>query len=106
MTIIYMSIPEIFMEAVMLSNDYEKDMIYIPNAENTYKEMYEQFGTFNVKDVAESDNGSDFIIDNNLGQWQHNELETNDTTSYSISLHDGNFQNMKKISLLHIVEMR
>ena len=76
--------------------DYEKDMIYIPNAENTYKEMYEQFGTFNVKDVAESDNGSDFIIDNNLGQWQHNELETNDTTSYSISLHDGKFSEYEK----------
>ena len=76
--------------------DYEKDMIYIPNVENTYKEMYEQFGTFNVKDVAESDNGSDFIIDNNLGQWQHNELETNDTTSYSISLHDGKFSEYEK----------
>ena len=76
--------------------DYEKDMIYIPNAENIYKEMYEQFGTFNVKDVAESDNGSDFIIDNNLGQWQHNELETNDTTSYSISLHDGKFSEYEK----------
>lgn len=76
--------------------DYEKDLIYIPNAENTYKEMYEQFGTFNVKDVAEADNSSDFIIDNNLGQWQHNELETNDTTSYSISLHDGKFSEYEK----------
>lgn len=76
--------------------DYEKDMIYIPNAENTYKEMYEQFGTFHVKDVAEADNGSDFIVDNNLGQWQHNELETKDATSYSISLHDGKFSDYEK----------
>lgn len=76
--------------------DYEKDMIYIPNAENTYKEMYEQFGTFNVKDVAEADGGSDYIIDNNLGQWQHNELETKDATSYSISLHDGKFSEYEK----------
>lgn len=76
--------------------DYEKDMIYIPNAENTYKEMYEQFGTFHVKDVAEAANGSDFIIDNNLGQWQHNELETKDATSYSISIYDGEFSEYEK----------
>lgn len=76
--------------------DYKKDMIYIPNAENIYKEMFEQFGTFNVKDIAEADNGSDFIIDNNLGYWQHNELETKDTTSYSIFLHDGKFSEYEK----------
>lgn len=76
--------------------DYEKDIIYIPNAENIYKEMFEQFGTFNVKDVAEADGGSDFIIDNNLGYWQHNELETKDSTSYSIFLHDGKFSEYEK----------
>lgn len=76
--------------------DYEKDMIYIPNAENIYKEMYEQFGTFHVKDVAEADGGTDFIIDNNLGYWQHNELETKDATSYSIFLHDGKFSEYEK----------
>ena len=76
--------------------NYEKDMIYIPNAENTYKEMYEQFSTFYTKDVAEADNGSDFIIDNNLGYWQHNELETKDATSYSIYLHNGEFSEYEK----------
>lgn len=76
--------------------DYEKDMIYIPNAENIYKEMFEQFGIFNVKDVAEADGGTDFIIDNNLGYWQHNELETKDVTSYSIFLHDGKFSEYEK----------
>lgn len=76
--------------------DYEKDMIYIPNAENIYKEMYEQFGTFHAKDVAEADGGTDFIIDNNLGYWQHNELETKDVTSYSIFLHDGKFSEYEK----------
>ena len=76
--------------------DYEKDIIYIPNAENIYKEMYEQFGTFHAKDVAEADGGTDFIIDNNLGYWQHNELETKDVTSYSIFLHDGKFSEYEK----------
>ena len=76
--------------------DYEKDMIYIPNAENIYKEMYEQFGTFHAKDVAEADGGTDFIIDNNLGYWQHNELETKDVISYSIFLHDGKFSEYEK----------
>lgn len=76
--------------------DYEKDIIYIPNAENIYKEMYEQFGTFYTKDITEADNGSDFIIDNNLGYWQHNELETKDATSYSIFLHDGKFSEYEK----------
>ena len=76
--------------------DYEKDMIYIPNAENTYKEMYEQFDTFYTKNITEADNGSDFIINNNLGYWQHNELETKDATSYSIFLHDGKFSEYEK----------
>lgn len=76
--------------------DYEKDIIYIPNTENIYKEMYEQFGTFHAKDVAEADGGTDFIIDNNLGYWQHNELETKDATSYSIFLHDGKFSEYEK----------
>lgn len=76
--------------------DYEKDMIYIPNAENIYKEMFEQFGTFSVKDVTEADGGTDFIIDNNLGYWQHNELETKDATSYSIFLHDEKFSEYEK----------
>lgn len=76
--------------------DYEKDIIYIPNAENIYKEMFEQFGTFYMKDITEADNGSDFIIDNNLGYWQHNELETKDATSYSIYLHDGKFSEYEK----------
>lgn len=76
--------------------DYEKDIIYIPNAENIYKEMFEQFGTFYTKDITEADNGSDFIIDNNLGYWQHNELETKDVTSYSIYLHDGKFSEYEK----------
>lgn len=76
--------------------DYEKDLIYIPNSENVYKEMYEKFGTFNVKNVAEADGGTDFIIDNNLGYWKHNELETKDATSYSIFLHDGKFSEYEK----------
>lgn len=76
--------------------DYEKDIIYIPNAENIYKEMFEQFGTFYTKDITEADNGSDFIIDNNLGYWQHNELEIKDVTSYSIFLHDGKFSEYEK----------
>lgn len=76
--------------------DYEKDIIYIPNAENIYKEMYEQFGTFHAKDVAKADGGTNFIIDNNLGYWQHNKLETKDVTSYSIFLHDGKFSEYEK----------
>jgi len=76
--------------------DYEKDMIYIPNAENIYKEMYEQFGTFNVKDVAEADGGADFIVDNNLGYWKHNELETDYAISYTVYLHDGEFSEYEK----------
>lgn len=76
--------------------DYEKDIIYIPNAENIYKEMYEQFDTFHAKDVAKADGGTNFIIDNNLGYWQHNKLETKDVTSYSIFLHDGKFSEYEK----------
>lgn len=76
--------------------DYEKDIIYIPNKENIHKEMYEKFGTYNVKDVAELDGGADFIIDNNLGHWKHNELETTYSTSYTVYIHDGEFSEYGK----------
>ena len=76
--------------------DYEKDLIYIPNSENVYKEMYEKFGTYHIKDVADLDGGTDFIADNNLGYWKHNELETNDATSYTIFLNDGKFSEYGK----------
>lgn len=76
--------------------DYEKDIIYIPNKENIHKEMYEKFGTYNVKDVAELDGGADFIIDNNLGHWKHNELETTYSTSYTVYMHDGEFSEYGK----------
>lgn len=76
--------------------DYEKDLIYIPNSENVYKEMYEKFGTYHIKDVADLDGGTDFIADNTLGYWKHNELEKNDATSYTIFLNDGKFSEYGK----------
>ena len=58
--------------------------------------MFEQFGTFNVKDVAEADGGADFIVDNNLEYWKHNELETDYAISYTVYLHDGEFSEYGK----------
>ena len=58
--------------------------------------MYEKFGTYHIKDVADLDGGTDFIADNNLGYWKHNELEKNDATSYTIFLNDGKFSEYGK----------
>jgi hypothetical protein len=71
--------------------DYEADKIWIPNAEPIYKEMYEKFKTFNAKDLAETQEGIDFLLDNQLGYIKHNEIEYNLISSYDVYIHDGEF---------------
>lgn len=73
--------------------DYEKDEIWIPNCENTFIEMYEKFNTFYKKDLEETQDGIDFLVDNNLAYIKHNQVEYKNIFSYTVYIdNEGNFK--------------
>lgn len=73
--------------------DYEEDEIWIPNCENTFIEMYEKFNTFYKKDLEETQEGIDFLVDNNLAYMKHNQVEYKNIFFYNIYIdNDGNFK--------------
>jgi len=73
--------------------DYEKDEIWIPNCENTFIEMYEKFNTFYEKDLEETQDGIDFLVDNNLAYIKHNQVEYRNIFSYTVYIdNEGNFK--------------
>lgn len=73
--------------------DYEKDEIWIPNCENTFIEMYEKFNTFYKKDLEETQDGIDFLVDKNLAYIKHNQVEYENIFSYTVYIdNEGNFK--------------
>lgn len=73
--------------------DYEQDSIWIPNCENTFIKMYEKFNTFYKKDLEKSQEGIDFLVNEDLAYIKHDQVEYNHTSSYSIYISDGKFEN-------------
>ena len=57
--------------------DYETGKIYIPNVDNLYVEMYEQFGTFSDYEVEKLSDGTDWLASKGLGKYKHGEYENN-----------------------------
>lgn len=72
--------------------DYENDTIWIPNCENKFIEMYEKFGTFYKKELKESQNGIDFLVENELAYIKHNQVEYRNIFSYTVYISDGEFK--------------
>ena len=55
--------------------DYELDDLWISDYEETYINMYEKFKTFSFDEVKEQGEGTDFLIQNNLAIYKHEQLE-------------------------------
>lgn len=72
--------------------DYEQDKIYIPNCENTFLEMYQKFGTFYKKELEETQEGIDFLVENNLAYIKHNQIEYRNIFSYTVFISEGEFK--------------
>lgn len=58
--------------------------------------MYEKFGTFLEKTVAETQDGIDFLISNNLAYMKHNEVEFKKISSYDVYVHEDKFSSYDK----------
>lgn len=92
---LYITVKEIYGDCQVVY-DYESDTIWIPNAEPIYEEMYEKFGTFLEKTVAETQDGIDFLISNNLAYMKHNEVEFKKISSYDVYVHEDKFSSYDK----------
>ena len=64
--------------------DYEKDELWIPNCENTFVKMYEKFNTFYKKDLENTQEGIDFLVNNDLAYLKHNQIEYTNILSYTV----------------------
>lgn len=72
--------------------DYEQDKIFIPNCEDTFLEMYQKFGTFYKKELEETQEGINFLIENDLAYMKHNKIEYRNILSYNVFINDGEFK--------------
>lgn len=73
--------------------DYESDSLYIPTTESIFMEMYEKFGTMSCRKLEEIDGGIDFLLNNNLAQMKHNEIEYKTLHLSGVQIYDGKFSN-------------
>lgn len=55
--------------------DYEENVLYKPNNEELYINMYEKFQTFDKDELTKSQEGIDFLINNKMATYKHNELD-------------------------------
>lgn len=72
--------------------DYENDSIYIPNCEDTFIDMYQEFGTFSKENLSKTQVGKDFLIENGLATLKHNEIEYKSIFSYTVFIDNGEFK--------------
>lgn len=71
--------------------DYEDDELYIPDDEQIYCKMYEQFGTMSSSKLEELDGGIDFLVNNGLAYIKHNEVEYHTVIGGGVSIYEGEF---------------
>lgn len=65
--------------------DYENDVIWVPDAEENYIGMFERFNTFSMSEIAETQEGKDFLVENDFAAIKHNEIEYNrGTNSFTV----------------------
>ena len=58
--------------------DYENSSLRNPKMQDLFIEMYEEFKTMNENEVAETPKGQKFLIDNEVAELKHGELEWTD----------------------------
>ena len=77
--------------------DYETDTLWIPNNIDIYKQMYEKFNTLATSNIAKTEEGKKFLVDNNLATIKHNEIEfTHSDICYNVYISDGEFNSYGK----------
>lgn len=57
--------------------DYETDTLYYPKHYKKLLEMYEKFNSVNDLEVAKTEKGKKWLVENNFGELKHHEYESN-----------------------------
>ena len=77
--------------------DYEMDTLWIPNNIDTYKEMYEKFNTLAKSKLTETEEGQNFLVENNFATIKHNEVEmSHSDMCYTVYISNGEFSSYGK----------
>lgn len=92
---LYVNLCQVF-DGCNIVYDYEQDDIWIPNCESTFIEMYKKFNTFYKKDLEESQEGIDFLVNKDLAYIKHDQVEYNHTSSYGVYISDGKFESFNE----------
>ncbi len=72
--------------------DYEHNVIWLPKCENTFTKMYEKFNTIYKKELEETQEGIDFLVENDLAHIKHNQVVYKSNISYNVYISDGEFE--------------
>lgn len=77
--------------------DYEMSELWVPNNIDTYKEMYEKFDTLAITSLTQTEEGKNFLVDNNLATIKHNEVELSHSNKcYTVYISNGEFASYGK----------
>lgn len=77
--------------------DYEMDTLWIPNNIDAYTEMYEKFNTLAKSKLTETEEGQNFLVENNFATIKHNEVEmSHSDMCYTVYISDGEFSSYGK----------
>ena len=77
--------------------DYEMDTLWIPNNIDAYKEMYEKFNTLAKSKLTETEEGQNFLVENNFATIKHNEVEmSHSDMCYTVYISNGDFSSYGK----------
>ncbi len=87
---LYVNVDSVY-DGLSVVYDYEEDWLYVPDSEIIYMNMYEQFNTLNKWDLEDSQEGIDFLINNDLAYLKHNEVEYKHNILSGVYIHDGEF---------------
>ena len=88
---LYINVSNIY-DGCSILYDYENDEIWIPNCENIFLEMYQKFGTFYKKELENTQEGINFLVENNLAYVKHDKVEYNNNMSYTAFIQNGEFK--------------
>lgn len=87
---LYVNVSQVY-DGNSIVYDYEQNTIWIPDCEDVFFKMYNNFNTFNKKELEKTQKGIDFLIENNLGYLKHNQIEYYHVFAYNVYIQNGEF---------------
>ncbi len=65
---------------------YEKDEMWVPKLEDTFKELYEKYQTFDLDTLRESEESGNYLVSKGLAENTKDGIKLNSNTSYFVEV--------------------